>query len=246
MQILIDEFINPKKTSKSGDSILALYFIGISTVISISAFFVFQNYIKNFLDKKDDLTGETDELREIVDNEEKMTPLSDVFKKILAMFFCLVLCCSVTLSCFPTLTSAVGSDWLGDYSRFKGPYIALIFILCDGIGKYCYKFIRMKDNIGIYIYSLLRLLLVLGYIFATDKNLGNKFSQSTVFGYSLLVMLGLTNGHFTTAAYSLACQRCENKSKKTCGYLMTVSLFLGLIYGTVISGTCLEDKTLIT
>jgi hypothetical protein len=84
---------------------------------------------------------------------------------------------------------------------------------------------------------------VIGYIVATDPDFTQKFLSSQWFGYTLLVLLSLTNGYFTSAAYALASARCENKNKKTSGYLMTVSLFLGLVYGGLIAATCLENKT---
>jgi DNA-binding transcriptional regulator PaaX len=102
---------------------------------------------------------------------------------------------------------------------------------------------KMKDNISVYLFSLSRLLLVIGYIVATDPNIKYEIFSTQWYGYSLLVLLSLTNGYFTSAAYAIASQRCENKNKKTSGYLMTVSLFLGLVYGGLISATCLENKT---
>jgi Nucleoside transporter len=89
---------------------------------------------------------------------------------------------------------------------------------------------------------LSRLLLIIGYILATDASTPSSFFKSKSIGYILLVILSLSNGYFTSAAYSIASQRCENKNKKTSGYLMTVSLFLGLAYGGLISATCLQNK----
>lgn len=243
LYIIITKFGPEKIEEQSSGPKYVLWFIGLLFVIVIVNFFVFENYIKQFLDRKDDLTGETDSLREIIDNEERTTSLSSVFRKILAMFFCLILCYSITMSCFPVLAFAVGSDWFDQQNMvFKGATISLIFSVFDGLGKYSYKWLKMRDNVVVYIYSLSRLLLVIGYIFAADKSLTYKFFQQKSFGYFLLFVLAFTNGHFTSAAFSLASQRCENKSKKTCGYLMTVSLFLGLVYGGLISATCLEDR----
>jgi hypothetical protein len=242
LYILVAEFTESEP--KKNDNTYILWFIGLLFLILIFNFFVFQNYIKNFLDRKDDLTGETDSLREIIDNEERTSSLTSVLRKILAMFFCLILCYSVTMSCFPVLTFAVGSDWFeGEETRLKSASISLLYNIFDCLGKWSYKWLKMKDNVWVYIYSLARLGLVVGYIFATDKTLTNDFFQSKFWGGSLLFMLAFTNGHFTSAAYALASQRCENKSKKTCGYLMTMSLFIGLFYGGMISLFCLEDKS---
>lgn len=207
-------------------------------------FFIFKKYINNFLDKEDDLTGETDTLREIVENEEKNTQTGHVFKKVLAMFFCLILCYAVTLACFPTLTLAVGNNWFkGRGGTQKSAAIALIFNLFDFLGKFCYKYLPMKDNILVYIYSLLRIFFVLFYVLATDQSLNNSFFQNNnIVGYGLLILMAFTNGHFTSVAFSLASERCENKSKKTCGYLMNVSLFIGLVYGGLISSVCFDNK----
>lgn len=101
----------------------------------------------------------------------------------------------------------------------------------------------MKDNIMVYIYSLLRIFFVFFYVMATDQDMSNSFFKNDITGYGLLIFLAFTNGHFTSVAYTLASERCENKSKKTCGYLMTVSLFIGLVYGGLISATCFENRT---
>lgn len=220
------------------------WFLGVLTFTISLNFIVFRKYIKNFLDRKDDLTGETDALREIVENEEKNVNSSVVLKKILAMFFCLILCYAVTLACFPNLTLAVGSNWFGDNgAKQKSAVIALIFNVFDFFGKFSYKYLPMKDNIFVYIYSLLRIFFVFFYVLATDETLESGFFQTKFAGYGLLILMAFTNGHFTSVAYTLASERCENKLKKTCGFLMTVSLFIGLVYGGLISAMCFENKS---
>lgn len=58
----------------------------------------------------------------------------------------------------------------------------------------------------------------------------------------MLAILGTSNGYFTTASFVFASSKCEDRSKKTSGYIMTVSLFLGLAYGGLISALCLDNK----
>lgn len=239
---LIDSNID---NSDSNDFMYVWWFSAVLTSAIFANFYISRKYIKNFLDKKDDLTGETDSLREIVENEEKNNQTSQVFKKVLAMFFCLILCYSITLACFPNLTLAVGNHWFKDKAmKQKSAIIALIFNIFDFLGKLSYKYLPMKDNIFVYIYSLLRISFVFFYVMAADDSLDTNLFKDPYVGVVLLVLLAFTNGHFTSVAYTLASERCENKSKKTCGYLMTVSLFVGLVYGGLISATCFENKTI--
>lgn len=215
--------------------------LGFTTVYII---IVFNKYIKNYLDKKDDLTGETDGLKRILEDDERTSNKWVTFNKILALFFCLILCYSITMSCFPVLTIALGKDWLGDNIDLNSAYIGVIFNTFDFLGKVSYRWFKMKDNFMVYVLSLSRLLLIVGYILATDPEFKSEFVKKTWFGYALLILLAYSNGYFTTVAYVLASLRCDNKQKKTSGYLMTTSLFLGLVYGGLISVLCLENKTI--
>ena len=114
------------------------YFVGLVLLNVVFTFYVFGKYIKNYLDKKDDLTGETDNLKEMVEHDERSSSKKEVFNKILALFFCLILCYSITMGCFPVLTLAVGNNWLGDNPDLNSAYISSIFNLFDLIGKVGY------------------------------------------------------------------------------------------------------------
>jgi hypothetical protein len=226
----------------SGDNFV-LWYLFLLLIVVMYIIFVFSNYIKNYLDKKDDLTGETDGLKQILEDDERSSNKWITFNKILALFFCLILCYSITMSCFPVLTLAIGKEWLGDNLDLNSAYISVLFNTFDLLGKISYKWIKMKDNFLIYIVSLSRLLLVVGYILASDSDFKGKMVKQQWFGYMLLIVLSYSNGYFTTVAYVLATLRCDNKQKKTSGYLMTTSLFLGLVYGSLISAICLESKS---
>lgn len=150
------------------DDTNVLLFLGLLLLIVLFTFYVFSKYIRNYLDKKDDLTGEKDSLKEMVEHDERSSSKKEVFYKIIALFFCLILCYSITLACFPVLTLAVGNNWLGSNQNLNAAYISALFNLFDLIGRVSYKWVKMRDNIIVYIFSLSRLILVIGYILATD------------------------------------------------------------------------------
>lgn len=164
--------------SKRQDDMFVLWFLGLVLINIGFTFYVFSKYIKNYLDKKDDLTGETDSLKEMVDNDERSSSKKEVFNKILALFFCLILCYSITMGCFPVLTLAVGNNWVGSNVNINSAYITALFNLFDLIGKVGYKWVKMRDNIMVYIFSLSRLLLVIGYILATDPDFSSPVLNS--------------------------------------------------------------------
>jgi hypothetical protein len=189
---------------ENGDNMFVIWFLCLVMLGVVFSFYVFNNYIRNYLDKKDDLTGETDRLKEMVDNDERSTSKKEVFNKILALFFCLILSYAITMGCFPVLTLAVGNNWLGSNTEINSAYITALFNVFDLIGKVGYKWVKMRDNIMVYVFSLGRLLLVIGYILATDSSFTYSFLSSQWYGYMLLILLSLTNGYFTSAAYALA------------------------------------------
>ena len=74
------------------------------------------------------------------------------------------------MACFPVLTLAVGKEWLGDNMDLNSAYISALFNICDFFGKISYKWFKMKDNFMVYVFSLMRLILVVGYILASDPD----------------------------------------------------------------------------
>ena len=213
----------------------------ISTVVILTTF---QNYVKQFLDKKDDLTGETDYFRDMIDIEESNANLSVVFRRIMAMFYCIVMCYTVTICCFPILSQAVANHWFAEKnSSLRAMYVPLVFSIFETLGKYSYRWIKFNDNIFVYLYSLGRLILIVGFVLATDKDLSSPFFETIWYGHLIIALLGFTNGNFMAIAYVLSSQRCETKSKKTCGFLMNFGVLGGISYGALICTLCLEDRS---
>jgi hypothetical protein len=51
----------------------------------------------------------------------------------------------------------------------------------------------------------------------------------------LLVAVSSTNGYLTLAFYDKAAKRMDRRHKKYTGFVMTVSLGMGLFYGSLVS-----------
>jgi uncharacterized protein YneF (UPF0154 family) len=237
--VIVQAFGNSDKN----DNKFVAWFLMALVVNLLLVFFISSKYIENWLEKKDDLTGETDALRELTGHDGAGDEKKEVFKKIRSLFFCLILCYSITLSCYPVLTLTVGKNWLSpDKENIKPAFITGLYNIFDFIGKLAFRWIKIKDGITVYVFSIARITLILGYIIASDPD-RSKFNEKNLwFGYALLGTLGISNGYFTTASFVFASTKCEDRSKKTSGYMMTVSLFLGLTYGGLIAAMCLENK----
>ena len=164
-------------TSDKKDNSFVAWFLGALLVNLFLIFFISSKYIENWLEKKDDLTGETDALRELTGHDGVATEKKEVFKKIRSLFFCLILCYSVTLSCYPVLTLEVGKNWLGkNHENIRPAFITGLYNVFDFVGKITFRWIKIKDGISVYIFSIARIALILGYIVASDPNHG-KFNQ---------------------------------------------------------------------
>lgn len=84
-----------------------MLFVNLVVILMITT-----KYIENWLQKKDDLTGETDAIRELTGHDPIEIEKNEVFTKLRSLFFCLVLCKTITMCCHPILTNAVGKKWL--------------------------------------------------------------------------------------------------------------------------------------
>lgn len=160
-------------TSDKKDNSFVAWFLGALLINLFLIFFISSKYIENWLEKKDDLTGETDALRELTGHDGVATEKKEVFRKIRSLFFCLILCYSVTLSCYPVLTLEVGKNWLGkNHDNIRPAFITGLYNIFDFVGKISFRWIKIKDGISVYIFSIARIAMILGYIVASDPNRG--------------------------------------------------------------------------
>ena len=210
----------------------ALHIFIIAVALGVNSF-----YIKNYLDNKDDLVGDLDMIKDFVDEDREKEEYGRVFKKILAIFFCIILCYAITFACYPEIACAIGIG-IGSISTKKA-LISIVFSVSDFLGRYTCRFINFKDSAFVYLYSLSRLFLVIGFLLATVREEG--IFSSEWYGLVLLIILGFTSGHYTSVSFIIASQRCNAHSKKTAGYLMLMAVLIGMIYGEFISLTCLTE-----
>lgn len=148
------------------------------------------------------------------------------------LFFVIILCYTTTLSSFPSLcfTGKV------EPAMPKGgsSLIILIYNIGDFGGKLAYGAFPIKDNIGTLLYVVIRAVGVnFAYYLMTVQAFDDVMYQWWV-NYLLLAILALTNGHLTSACFSLSPARVEDRLKKYSGFIMTMGLLLGLWYGSFV------------
>ena len=91
------------------------------------------------------------------------------FKDLYTMMMIIVLCYSVTLSIFPKLNF---DDELLPAGPVGGYALAvLIYNVGDLVGKYSYSWFKLKDNISLLIYSLIRAIIIPIFYLGVEENI---------------------------------------------------------------------------
>lgn len=148
------------------------------------------------------------------------------------LFFIIILCYTTTLSSFPGLS--FDGKVQPEMSKGGSSLVILIYNLGDFGGKLAYGFFPIKDNIGTLFYTIIRAVVInFAYYLMVTQAFDDAMYKWWV-NYLLLAMLALTNGHLTSACFSLAPARVEDRLKKYSGFIMTMGLLLGLWYGSFV------------
>jgi len=112
------------------------------------------------------------------------------------------------------------------------PLIVLIYNVGDMVGRILYPFLQMKDSDKVSVYGLLRCFLLGGLYFASMQWQGESIWGNMYLSIGLLVVLALSNGHFTTLIFTLSAERVEDRYKGASGFLCVAGVLFGLMYGS--------------
>ena len=108
----------------------------------------------------------------------------------------------------------------------------LCMALIDLIAKYLNSKICMRECRAYYIIGIGRVIIVpqiiCGYYFSNLP-----FFENIAFGSCVIILEFVTNGFITSASTAIISEKGNKNVKKDSGYIMIISLFLGLTFGSV-------------
>ncbi|KAM9717965.1 equilibrative nucleoside transporter 2-like [Menidia menidia] len=177
---------------------------------------------------------------ERAEKEPAKASVTEVFKKIWVMAFCVTFVFTVTLSVFPAVTADVRTAFPGKWERFFISVCCfLIFNVSDWLGRTVTTVIRWPRKES----HLFPLLVVSRVLFVPLLMLCNVqprdhlpvlFAHDAAFT-AIMVLFSVSSGYFVCLSMSYAPQMVEPKDAETAGALMTFFLALGLSIGAALS-----------
>lgn len=230
-------FLNSNDYLKKG-----LYYLLFQIVCLVFILAVFSKYTTTSIKSKIHDPEDTMESKVIIGGEELGVSVTADGDKILApslwsttkiiapFMFNMLLIYTISLSIFPKLCIDMGLNW-------QNPafiqVILMIFNIGDFIGKTFYAKLPLEDGALPHLMSISRIGMSIFVVFIFGEpsmpDLLNHWHLTAVF----TMLLAVTNGYLTSALFSLGSERAPERHKQNAGFLMTFSLLLGLIYGSL-------------
>ena len=120
--------------------------------------------------------------------------------------------------------------------------ILLTYNVGDLVGKWFYTWKQVPDNLFPHILGLSRIFypLFICIIFGSMQLTSLKDKPWITLLYTST--MAISNGYMTSALFALSASRCSAKHKDNAGFLMTLAMNLGLMYGAlcVAAGSSLD------
>uniref|UniRef100_A0A3Q3L7R2 Equilibrative nucleoside transporter 2-like n=1 Tax=Mastacembelus armatus TaxID=205130 RepID=A0A3Q3L7R2_9TELE len=182
---------------------------------------------------EDEVTSSSDGTKQVeeVEKRQDKASVTQVFKKIWVMAFCVTFVFTVTLSVFPAVTVDVKTSFPGKWERFFISVCCfLMFNINDWFGRTITTLIRWPRKES----RLFPVLVVSRVVFIPLLMLCNVQSRSFLPVYfhhdgifaAIMAFFSLSSGYFVCLSMSYAPQLVEPKDAETAGALMTFFLAL--------------------
>jgi hypothetical protein len=139
-------------------------------------------------------------------------------------------CYVVTLGVFPVLCFVTGTG-LSPLHNFSA--VTLLYNIGDLAGKFGVFVLPVKKDSTFYVYGWVRgafLATFFGFMVAMKDN---AFWGSSALSIILIVLLGATNGHFTTVNFGITPGKLGAEARYGASCLVLALLF-GLVYGSLV------------
>lgn len=171
------------------------------------------------------------------DEVELETPANDASPDLLSTFSYIHPCWTnmfliyaISLSIHPVFNFAFGLQW---DSPASVQVILLLFNIGDFVGKTVYGSYPMTNGFKAFFSSITRIVFSIITIVSFMPNGTTAFTNKAWLTTLFVLALSLSNGYLTSALFSISSERSPDKHKANSGFLMTMSLLLGLCYGSL-------------
>lgn len=159
--------------------------------------------------------------------KQRWDALKEVYVGSSLMFWTYV----VTLGVFPVLCFVTGTG-LSPVHNFSG--VTLVYNIGDLGGKFGTFVLPMtKDGGWFYVYGWTRGVVLIFFFTLMVACKGNVFWGSAGLSIFMILVLGATNGHFTTVNFGITPGRLGADARFGASCLV-LSLLFGLVYGTLV------------
>lgn len=213
----------------------------VNTTLCAAGLFVNKHYIDRYINKKDDLVGETDMLRRVI--KDKMDPVS------IYTYIRLIreLKLPVSMSLLNFSLNTVAQNLLVWHLRVSMsnrdlPFnlILLLSNVAECLGAVICLSAQIYNSLSLVATTVPRVLLF-GTLMYSTANSKEWFESTTVLLISLCVFM-LLNGFNKVQLFAMAARRVEDKQKKNVGFLMMLILCAGTSYGDLTSLGVIKDS----
>lgn len=158
---------------------------------------------------------------------QRWTALKEVYVGSSLMFWTFV----VTLGVFPVLCFVTGTG-LSPVHNFSA--VTLVYNIGDLTGKFGTFIVPMtKDGGMFYIYGWTRGVIMIFFFTLMVAFKDNAFWGSPWLSIVMILLLGITNGHFSTVNFGITPGRL-GKDARFGASCLVLSLLFGLVYGTLV------------
>ncbi|XP_002734201.1 equilibrative nucleoside transporter 1-like [Saccoglossus kowalevskii] len=207
-------------------------------------------FLKYYMNKKNDLGCSTEFNVNAKSRNQSKPPFTFILKKIWLMAALVVLVFTVTLTCFPSVTSRVDST-RSDISSWTNLYFTpvtcfLLFNTSDYIGRTLTSWIRWPDESGIGLTILVVLRIAFIPLFAFCNAMPRPHRTPVLFDHdayfiTFMILFGISNGYLGTLCMIYGPRKVADEHKETAGTMMAFFLAVGLGTGAALSFAVTES-----
>lgn len=215
----------------------ALVYALINLFLYVGAYFLNREYIKRYINRDDDLIGETDMLRRII--KDRKDPVSIyTYINLAKELALLVALCLLNFS----LNSAASKFFEWQFtSTGKTPVLSKCIVLLisnvlELVGSgVCLK-VQLSKPAQIVFCTILPRLAIIGVLFVASQY-DRRWFENKIALILVVSVFYFVNGFGKIQLFSMAAKRVEDKQKKNVGFLMMFAMCFGILYGDL---TCIS------
>ncbi|GAB1609657.1 equilibrative nucleoside transporter 3-like [Argonauta hians] len=211
--------------------------------LEYSRYYIYKDVYSGIEKYNDDDDGDDDDVVKVINEPTRAPSTWQVFLKIWKWGLAAMLTFSVTLSCFPAVSSSVKPlGNLGWFDRFYGPVVNfLVFNVTDLLGRIIagktQSFFKSSWSNSFLLASVLRIVFVPLIMYCNvqpREHLKVSFDNDYAMGI-IICFLGLTNGFVSNMSMMKAPLLVTSQEAEQSGTLLSLFVTVGLALGSCLS-----------